>query len=51
MPSAHVIGIGKSGIAAARLLKRDGWEVTLSDRNSSESLLNQQQQLEAEGQV
>ncbi|AFZ15078.1 UDP-N-acetylmuramoylalanine--D-glutamate ligase [Crinalium epipsammum PCC 9333] len=49
MPSAHVIGIGKSGIAAARLLKRDGWEVTLSDRNSSESLLNQQQQLEAEG--
>ncbi|HEY9812694.1 MAG TPA: UDP-N-acetylmuramoyl-L-alanine--D-glutamate ligase [Candidatus Sericytochromatia bacterium] len=58
MPSAHVIGIGKSGIAAARLLKRDGWEVTLSDsasaesianRNSSESFLNQQQQLEAEG--
>jgi UDP-N-acetylmuramoylalanine--D-glutamate ligase len=49
MPSAHVIGLGKSGIAAARLLKRDGWEVTLSDRNSSESLQNWQQELKSEG--
>ncbi len=46
---AHVIGLGKSGIAAARLLKRDGWEVTLSDRNLSESLVPQQQELAAEG--
>ncbi|MBE9190111.1 UDP-N-acetylmuramoyl-L-alanine--D-glutamate ligase [Gloeocapsopsis crepidinum LEGE 06123] len=37
MPNAHVIGLGKSGIAAARLLKRQGWEVTLSDRSSAAS--------------
>jgi UDP-N-acetylmuramoylalanine--D-glutamate ligase len=45
MPIAHIIGLGKSGIAAARLLKREGWEVTLSDRSSSPSLLQQQQEL------
>jgi UDP-N-acetylmuramoylalanine--D-glutamate ligase len=44
-----VIGLGKSGIAAARLLKRTGWEVTMSDRNTSEPLRQQQQQLEREG--
>jgi len=49
MPNAHVIGLGKSGIAAARLLKRTGWEVTISDRNTSEPLRQQQQQLEREG--
>lgn len=49
MPIAHIIGLGKSGIAAARLLKREGWEVTLSDRSSSPSLLEQQQQLANEG--
>ncbi len=49
MPNAHVIGLGKSGIAAARLLKRTGWEVTMSDRNTSEPLRQQQQQLEREG--
>jgi UDP-N-acetylmuramoylalanine--D-glutamate ligase len=49
MPIAHIIGLGKSGIAAARLLKREGWEVTLSDRSSSPSLLEQQQQLATEG--
>ncbi|MEC4813996.1 MAG: UDP-N-acetylmuramoyl-L-alanine--D-glutamate ligase [Scytonema sp. PMC 1069.18] len=48
MPLAHVIGLGKSGIAAARLLKRDGWEVELSDRNTSPDLLKQQQELAAE---
>jgi len=48
MPKAHVIGLGKSGIAAARLLKREGWEVVLSDRNTSENLLQQQQELAAE---
>ncbi len=31
--AAYVIGLGKSGIAAARLLKRQGWEVVVSDRN------------------
>jgi len=48
MPLAHVIGLGKSGVAAARLLKREGWEVVLSDRNTSEGLLQQQQELAAE---
>lgn len=49
MPIAHIIGLGKSGIAAARLLKREGWEVTLSDRSSSSNLLEQQQELISEG--
>jgi UDP-N-acetylmuramoylalanine--D-glutamate ligase len=48
MSKAHVIGLGKSGIAAARLLKREGWEVVLSDRNTSETLLEQQQELAEE---
>ncbi|GAB1538366.1 UDP-N-acetylmuramoyl-L-alanine--D-glutamate ligase [Scytonema sp. NUACC21] len=48
MPQAHVIGLGKSGIAAARLLKRDGWEVELGERNISPDLLKQQQELAAE---
>ncbi|AFY47686.1 UDP-N-acetylmuramoylalanine--D-glutamate ligase [Nostoc sp. PCC 7524] len=48
MSKAHVIGLGKSGIAAARLLKREGWEVVLSDRNTSETLLGQQQELAEE---
>ena len=48
MPKAHVIGLGKSGIAAARLLKQEGWEVDLSDRNTSLDLLKQQQELAAE---
>ena len=47
--TAYVIGLGRSGIAAARILKRDGWEVILSDRSSSPSLQETQQQLEAEG--
>jgi UDP-N-acetylmuramoylalanine--D-glutamate ligase len=49
MPIAHIIGLGKSGIAAARLLKREGWAVTISDRNSSENLRQEQQQLANEG--
>ena len=49
MPNATVIGLGKSGNAAARLLKRQGWQVTLSDRGSSEALQTQQQELSAEG--
>ncbi|MEH2440839.1 UDP-N-acetylmuramoyl-L-alanine--D-glutamate ligase [Nostoc sp.] len=48
MSKAHVIGLGKSGVAAARLLKREGWEVELSDGNTSETLLQQQQELAAE---
>jgi UDP-N-acetylmuramoylalanine--D-glutamate ligase len=37
MPNAQVIGLGRSGIAAARLLKQEGWQVTLSDSASAES--------------
>lgn len=49
MPKASVIGLGKSGIATARLLKREGWEVVLTDSHTSTDLLKQQQQLAAEG--
>jgi UDP-N-acetylmuramoylalanine--D-glutamate ligase len=58
MPNAQIIGLGRSGIAAARLLQQQGWQVTLSDsasaeslaaRNGSESLQQQQQSLAAEG--
>ncbi|MEL6762857.1 MAG: Mur ligase family protein, partial [Cyanobacteria bacterium J06607_6] len=31
---AHVIGLGRSGIAAAKLLQQADWAVVLSDRNS-----------------
>ncbi|QFS48351.1 UDP-N-acetylmuramoyl-L-alanine--D-glutamate ligase [Nostoc sphaeroides] len=48
MSRATVIGLGKSGVAAARLLKREGWEVELSDSNTSETLRLQQQELAAE---
>jgi UDP-N-acetylmuramoylalanine--D-glutamate ligase len=48
MSHAYVIGLGKSGIAAARLLKRDGWQVTISDRNDTESLQQQRQALKSE---
>ncbi|BAY23307.1 UDP-N-acetylmuramoyl-L-alanyl-D-glutamate synthetase [Calothrix sp. NIES-2100] len=48
MPRASIIGLGKSGIAAARLLQREGWEVLLCDRNTSETLLKQQQELATE---
>ncbi|HEY9620090.1 MAG TPA: UDP-N-acetylmuramoyl-L-alanine--D-glutamate ligase [Crinalium sp.] len=49
MQSAYVIGLGKSGIAAARLLHRQGWHVTLSDSNSSDSLQEIARSLESEG--
>ncbi|MDY6940941.1 MAG: UDP-N-acetylmuramoyl-L-alanine--D-glutamate ligase [Cyanobacteriota bacterium] len=45
MPNAEVIGLGRSGIAAAKLLHREGWQVTLSDRNDKQSMRSQQQQL------
>jgi len=45
MSKAHVVGLGKSGVAAARLLRREGWEVVLSDSNTSETLRQQQQEL------
>jgi UDP-N-acetylmuramoylalanine--D-glutamate ligase len=48
MPKVHIIGLGRSGNAAARLLKLQGWDVILSDRNSSSTLETQKQQLETE---
>ncbi len=36
MKTAHVIGLGRSGIAAARVLARQGWQVVLSDRGTAE---------------
>jgi UDP-N-acetylmuramoylalanine--D-glutamate ligase len=58
MPKAYIIGLGRSGIAAARLLKGDGWDVTLSDSATEERLASRsdrrqlqasRQQLETEG--
>lgn len=49
MRNACVIGLGKSGVAAARLLIREGWHVTVSDRGNSDTLRQQQQALASEG--
>ena len=49
MPQAYVLGLGQSGISAARLLKTDGWSVTVSDSNTSLSLDQRKQTLIAEG--
>ncbi|MFB8791559.1 MAG: UDP-N-acetylmuramoyl-L-alanine--D-glutamate ligase [Potamolinea sp.] len=49
MPKAHIIGLGKSGVAATRLLKREGWEVELGDSKTSDSLCQQQEELLKEG--
>lgn len=45
MPKALIIGLGRSGIAAARLLKHQGWTVTISDRATSDPLEAKQQDL------
>ena len=49
MPKAHIIGQGKSGIAAAKLLHRCDWQVHLSDSKTSEALQTQAQTLVAGG--
>jgi len=49
MPHACVIGLGKSGIAAARLLNCQGWQVTVSDRGTSPALQQLQQELATAG--
>ncbi|MBV5261227.1 UDP-N-acetylmuramoyl-L-alanine--D-glutamate ligase [Synechococcus moorigangaii CMS01] len=49
MAQALVIGIGRSGIAAARLLKRQGWRVVLGDRQTGESLAAVQRDLAPQG--
>ncbi|MEO1591378.1 MAG: UDP-N-acetylmuramoyl-L-alanine--D-glutamate ligase, partial [Cyanobacteria bacterium J06632_22] len=49
MGRATVIGLGKSGIAAAKLLQREGWEVRISDRNTHNRLLPLKNELEVSG--
>ena len=58
MPTVEIIGLGRSGIAAARLLNQDGWQVTLVDsatesqiasRANAAQLQSSQKQLEQEG--
>jgi UDP-N-acetylmuramoylalanine--D-glutamate ligase len=49
MKKATVIGLGRSGIAAAKLLIKHGYIVTLSDSNYSPNLEIQKQELETLG--
>ncbi|NJN72466.1 MAG: UDP-N-acetylmuramoyl-L-alanine--D-glutamate ligase [Limnothrix sp. RL_2_0] len=49
MGQALVIGVGRSGIAAAKLLQRLGWDVVLGDRQDNETLRTLQQTLAGEG--
>jgi UDP-N-acetylmuramoylalanine--D-glutamate ligase len=45
MKKATVIGLGRSGIAASKLLLKHGYTVTLSDSNHNQNLEAQQQEL------
>lgn len=47
--TAHVIGLGRSGIAAARVLARQGFSVTLSDRGPANRHRDDAKSLKAEG--
>ncbi len=47
--SAYVMGLGRSGIAAAHLLHQQGWQVTISDSGTSDALQQTQQKLQADG--
>ena len=58
MPTVEIIGLGRSGIAAARLLNQDGWQVILVDsatesqiasRANAAQLQSSMKQLEQEG--
>ncbi|MEL7506909.1 MAG: UDP-N-acetylmuramoyl-L-alanine--D-glutamate ligase [Cyanobacteria bacterium J06554_1] len=48
-PTAYVIGLGLSGVAAARLLKQEGWTVVVSDRNDGDRQITQKETLATEG--
>lgn len=48
MGRALVVGIGRSGVTAARLLLAQGWTVVLGDRQDTETLRGQQTALQAE---
>ncbi len=49
MAIAQVIGLGKSGLAAAKLLQRQGWQVMIRDGGQSPALQQQQASLAAAG--
>lgn len=49
MPTAHVIGLGCSGMAAARLLQQQGWQVSLSDRGNKPQFHPFKEKLEHQG--
>jgi UDP-N-acetylmuramoylalanine--D-glutamate ligase len=49
MHQAYVLGLGQSGISAAKLLKADGWQVIVSDSSAGPSLEQRKQALESEG--
>jgi UDP-N-acetylmuramoylalanine--D-glutamate ligase len=49
MTQAYIIGLGRSGIAAAKLLQKNSWDVTLCDRNINPTLEASQQELEKTG--
>ncbi len=38
MPKGEIIGLGRSGIAAARLLNKNGWQVSLIDSATAEQI-------------
>lgn len=49
MKTAHVIGLGRSGIAAARVLARTHYQVTLSDRGDAKRHQSDAKALKDEG--
>ncbi|MEM9539469.1 MAG: UDP-N-acetylmuramoyl-L-alanine--D-glutamate ligase [Cyanobacteria bacterium P01_E01_bin.42] len=49
MKKAHIIGLGRSGVAAARLLNKKGWDVEVGDRGTSPNLHPLKETLEKEG--
>ncbi|MEM8605054.1 MAG: UDP-N-acetylmuramoyl-L-alanine--D-glutamate ligase [Cyanobacteria bacterium P01_H01_bin.121] len=49
MKTAYVVGLGKSGIAAAKVLQFQGYKVTVFDGGDRPALRDQQQQLASSG--
>lgn len=49
METAYVVGLGKSGLAAATLLQAQGYRVVLSDSGDSEALRKQKTELATAG--
>jgi UDP-N-acetylmuramoylalanine--D-glutamate ligase len=45
MQASTIIGLGRSGIAGAKILQKQGYTVTISDRGQGEHLLNLQKQI------